>query len=237
MSSFPLLPSRTDFGPTYQNERPVENPEREIGATIYNSAFWDLAGTCRSSARGWFKFSWDGALVTTDAQGFAWDPNGALADLTVTRVNQGVYSFAFSAQYADDTGTLRSLVINGANCSQINPVVEAGTHTGANGPAVLTDAAQAWVVNEHALRFIYNTTDGCSGVLLSNTANTATPISLVGGTDTDFDTGDAYVIVNPGLVAQVHMTSAIAGTIYFYHYYDGNAPLLLDPTSAIVEIW
>lgn len=66
------------------------------------------------------------------------------------------------------------------------------THTGGNNEAVLTDSAQSYVVNEWVGYTIYNTTDGSQGLITANTATTVTAI-LYGGTDNDWDTGDAYL--------------------------------------------
>ncbi len=70
-----------------------------------------------------------------------------------------------------------------------------GSHTGAADAAVLTDSAANWRVDELVGRTITNDTDGSSGVITANTANTVTA-TLSGGTDNDWDNGDTYTIEN-----------------------------------------
>ncbi|MFX0201873.1 MAG: hypothetical protein ACFFCW_37665, partial [Candidatus Hodarchaeota archaeon] len=74
-----------------------------------------------------------------------------------------------------------------------------GTHTGANNASILTDSTKSWTADELIGRRIINDDDGCSGYLSDNDTNTATPASLSGGTDNDFDTGDSYHIEMTGL--------------------------------------
>jgi len=72
-----------------------------------------------------------------------------------------------------------------------------GTHTGADGAAALTDAEAHFVVNELVGLTIKNLTDGSSGLITANTGTTVTA-TLVGGTDNDWDSGDAYIIEGAG---------------------------------------
>ncbi len=68
---------------------------------------------------------------------------------------------------------------------------ETGTHTGGNNAATLTDAGASF--GDLIGKVIYNITDGSSGVITANTSNTVTAV-LSGGTDDDWDTGDAYQV-------------------------------------------
>lgn len=77
-----------------------------------------------------------------------------------------------------------------------------GTHTGANNASTLTDSTKSAIwVNDVFLsaspptynRWIYNLTDGSSGQITDNTTTTVT-VTLSGGTDNDWDTGDSYKI-------------------------------------------
>jgi hypothetical protein len=70
-----------------------------------------------------------------------------------------------------------------------------GTHTGANNAATLTDSTKSWTVNELVGKTLNNTTDGSTTVVTANDATTATGV-LSGGTDDDWDTGDAYTITS-----------------------------------------
>ena len=68
-----------------------------------------------------------------------------------------------------------------------------GAHDGANDASVLTDSGESWTTDEWVGYIIKNTTDGSQGVITANTATTITA-TLEGGTDDDWDTGDAYLI-------------------------------------------
>ncbi len=70
----------------------------------------------------------------------------------------------------------------------------AGTHTGADNAAVLTDSTKTWTVNQWIGFTIKNLTDGSECVVTSNTANTITG-TLTGGTGNDWDLGDTYVVI------------------------------------------
>jgi len=74
----------------------------------------------------------------------------------------------------------------------------AGSHTGANDAATLTDSTKSWAVDSLIGLRIVNDTDGSSGYITDNDATTVTT-SLSGGTDDDFDTGDSYHIEMTGL--------------------------------------
>jgi len=63
-----------------------------------------------------------------------------------------------------------------------------------NNTTVMTDTGQSWTVNQWADYVIRNTTDGSHGLIVSNTATTITVAELIGGTDNDWDTSDAYLI-------------------------------------------
>jgi len=76
-----------------------------------------------------------------------------------------------------------------------------GAHDGGNDQAVLTDSWRdlgvcPWVVNALVGYTIYNSTDGSSGVVISNTSSTVTA-TLAGGSGNDWDDGDLYYIDAP----------------------------------------
>lgn len=68
----------------------------------------------------------------------------------------------------------------------------AGDHTGSDNQSVLTDSSKNWAVDELVGRTIYNDTDGSSGTITANTANTVT--ATLSGGDNDWDNGDTYRI-------------------------------------------
>jgi len=69
----------------------------------------------------------------------------------------------------------------------------AGTHDGGNDAATLTDSGESWPTNSLVGAIIVNSTDGSSGTITANTGNTITA-TLAGGTDNDWDTGDAFYL-------------------------------------------
>lgn len=71
-----------------------------------------------------------------------------------------------------------------------------GTHDGAADASTLTDSGESWTTDQFVDYTIYNVTDGSSGIITANTATTITA-TLAGGTDDDWDIGDAYVIGIP----------------------------------------
>lgn len=83
-----------------------------------------------------------------------------------------------------------------------------GRHTGLDNEAtVLTDATKTWVVNELVGYQVFNTLDGSSGVIVSNTVNTATVVALAGGTGNDWDTADEYEINRSRFVVTSSVTA------------------------------
>ena len=68
-----------------------------------------------------------------------------------------------------------------------------GTSTGGADQAVLTDSTATFTVNALIGYTIKNTTDGSEGLITANTGTTVTAV-LAGGTDDDWDNGDAYLI-------------------------------------------
>jgi len=69
----------------------------------------------------------------------------------------------------------------------------AGTHDGLANAAALTDSGEAWTTDEWNGATIFNTTDGSSGTVTTNSATVITA-TLSGGTDNDWDISDAYTI-------------------------------------------
>jgi len=73
----------------------------------------------------------------------------------------------------------------------------AGTHSGSDNAAVLTDSTKTWSIDSLVGYTITNSTDGSSSTITANTATTVTGI-LSGGTDNDWDLSDSYIIAIPG---------------------------------------
>ena len=91
--------------------------------------------------------------------------------------------------------------------------VATGTHTGANNASTLTDGSQSFTIDALIGYRIYNTTDGSDGLITDNDATTVTA-ALAGGTQNDWDTSDAYIIVakpalNPVSIASATTTATV----------------------------
>jgi hypothetical protein len=235
MGGFPLRANRTTLGPTYEDYKPVTDTKREIAADIYNTAFWQLAGLSQTAPLGWLLCTVSGGAVTTQEQALAWDPNGGLSALTWTYLNAGVYVFAFSSQYPDERGVNTNLVLRAGLPvpARTKGTTRAGTHTGANNAATLTDSTQSWTVNELQNDRIYNITDGSNANIVSNTADTVTA-TLGGGTDNDWDTGDLYIILENinALTGHLQLTTDTAGIVTFR-----EGGIMTDPDAFLLMLF
>ncbi len=103
MAGFPNRPIRSDYGPTREDERPVQNPKRELGAKDMNINFWQIAGMGLTAARVVIGVNSLGTpAVANSYQGLAWDPTQQLPDIIVTRNGVGDYTAVFQTTYADE---------------------------------------------------------------------------------------------------------------------------------------
>ena len=105
MAGFPNRPDRSEFGPTYEDERPVENPKRELGQSVVNLNMWQVAGVGLTSPKVVISATVSGSAVTVTNQMLAWDPSQALGNITITYDATGDYTFAFSSTYPDEDGS------------------------------------------------------------------------------------------------------------------------------------
>jgi len=72
---------------------------------------------------------------------------------------------------------------------------DVGAHTAADSLTLMTDAGRAnWVPGALIGSTIYNITDGSSGVITANAAQTATVVALAGGGDNTWQVGDTYIV-------------------------------------------
>ena len=71
-----------------------------------------------------------------------------------------------------------------------------GTDDTSTNAAFLTDSTASWTTDEWVDYVILNTTDGSRALITANTATTITG-TLYGGTENDWDSGDAYLIGQP----------------------------------------
>lgn len=86
-----------------------------------------------------------------------------------------------------------------------------GTHDGANDLAYLSDSTATFDVNEFSKTTIVNSTDSSAADITSNTATTVVA-TLSGGTQNDWDTGDAYVIGNDASASIIEGITLHSGT-------------------------
>jgi len=88
-----------------------------------------------------------------------------------------------------------------------------GLHTGGDDEAtVMTDSTKAFTVDALIDMQIFNSTDGSSGIITDNDATSVTVAALAGGTDNNWDTGDAYEINQSGFVITSAVTVATSYT-------------------------
>lgn len=97
------MPSRSDFGPKYVNVRPIQNPDRELDAGIFNLIVWQIAGCGRTAAQAMILYDANLGIIL---RRLAFDPDGVLGPDAVTVDRAGSnFTFTFSALYADERGT------------------------------------------------------------------------------------------------------------------------------------
>lgn len=109
MAGFPDRPDRDAFGPTYENERPVENPKRELGEDVVNLNMWQVAGMGGVSPKVVIAaLVPGGGPITVSNQRLAWDPNQGVANITINYIGAGQYTFAFASTYPDENGISQS---------------------------------------------------------------------------------------------------------------------------------
>lgn len=115
-------------------------------------------------------------------------------------------------------------------------VVESGTHDGAGDSATMTDSTQTWANDELVGDWVFNTTDGSWGKVASNTSDTITFVDgMQGGTDNDWDVGDAFVIYDYGDVRRIWYADGYyylaLGKLAIYRSADYATWTLLDNVS------
>lgn len=89
-------------------------------------------------------------------------------------------------------------ICNGGSSWDGNQPLETGgtgSHIGASGSSVLSDASKSWGENGLVGIYVYNLTDGSKGQITANTSTTVSAI-LSGGTRNSWNNGDQYKITN-----------------------------------------
>lgn len=120
MAGFPNRPDRTAFGPTREDEQPVQNPVRELGAADMNLDFWQVSGMGLTSPRVTIIAEGSNVadpLPTPHAyQGIAWDPLQLLPSINITHAGTGIYQATFQPTYPDQDATVVATSLKGGQC-------------------------------------------------------------------------------------------------------------------------
>lgn len=132
------------------------------------------------------------------------------------------------------TGMTKSLTLTSAE----------GNHDGGNDAATLTDSGETWGTNTYVGIRVRNVPDGSTCVVTAND-NTTMTCPLTGGTDNNWDTGDAWA-VEPGPFQSGSIFYINAATTILHpatvgysacYYSDGANVIKVDPQSASMEIF
>jgi hypothetical protein len=96
-----------------------------------------------------------------------------------------------------EDGSGKLTLADGGNIIDGNRPVSGGTgtHTGANGAAVLTSSGSSWEAQAYVGNYVYNLSGGSKGKITANTAATVTAV-LSGGSRNNWNRGDEFKITN-----------------------------------------
>ncbi len=126
-----------------------------------------------------------------EGNSFSFDPGGSARNV-IPITNKGI-SYEIGNQIT---------IINTADAAEtltFDPsFITNGTHDGDAEASDLTDSSASWIVGQLVGRTITNTTDGSSGIIVSNTSDTIVG-KLTGGTNNTWAVGDSYTITPGGL--------------------------------------
>ena len=108
MPGYPDLPTRDSFGPTRESVRPVQNPERELGAAEMNLAFWQVAGAGRTLPQAVFIYDPNATPGNElSYQALAFDPKQLLPSINPTVNGTGDFTWTFDTTYLNEQGVAR----------------------------------------------------------------------------------------------------------------------------------
>jgi len=102
MPGFPRIPSRSAFGPTFQNVRPVKDPARELDAATMNLLAWQVAGAGRTVPQAWLTY--DGSIPSMVDYREAFSPRVDVGIPGNVKNGTGDYTFTYAATYEDENG-------------------------------------------------------------------------------------------------------------------------------------
>lgn len=224
MGGFPTRSSRTSFGPTYEEERPVTNPKRELSQGVVNQIMWNVAGLSQVAPLAWFHCSVSGTTVTVEDQSLAWDPDSDLGNITFSYEGEGHYKFTFASSYEDETGGSITTTIKAGVVDTCNGYGDTGSHTGGTHTTILTDSTKSWSTDEWIGWWVWNITDGSRGAVTDSDATTVTVSALTGGSGNNWENGDEYILTpNPQINGKVHISAANEGWLQFVDQSDATA--------------
>jgi hypothetical protein len=106
-NGFPNRPSRSSFGPTLENAKPVRDPVRNPDADNFNLAFFQIAGCGLVVPRAWAFI--DGAAGALLKNAEAWNANNANPAPLFAKSATGVYTLTYLSTYPDDAGQTKVL--------------------------------------------------------------------------------------------------------------------------------
>lgn len=102
MTGWPNRPSRTGFGPTLVNPKPLTNPKTQADADAFNLAFWQLAGMGLVMPKAWAYCSGANGSVLQHAE--VWNPNRDQPVPVGARSATGQYTLTYLGTYPDEKG-------------------------------------------------------------------------------------------------------------------------------------
>lgn len=149
-------------------------------------------------------------LLKLNTNTIMWEFNATELAATATAPAVGMsYRIPIPVDWDGSTYDSHNIVCDGLD--------ETGAHDGLANAPVLTDSGETWTIDEFVGYVISNTTDVSSCTITANTATTVT-CTLVGGTDNDWDIGDAYVIASssPSMQITVGYSTTKYGTFTAY---------------------
>jgi hypothetical protein len=103
MSGWPSRIIRSLLGPVLVDDYAAENPDTDIPAAAFNTAFHQLAGLNVMLPRAGVVASYSGTL-TVIYQSEAWNADGAQVHPVLARSGTGLYTLTFAATYLDELG-------------------------------------------------------------------------------------------------------------------------------------
>jgi hypothetical protein len=148
---------------------------------------------------------YENAIEATSANPLHWVAisvaagTGVVFNNTVTNTSGDPFNYLVGLDNlrTSESGSGKLTIADGGNIIDGNTAVSGGTgtHSGADGAAVLTCAGKSWGANAYVGNYVYNLTGGSKGKITANTATTVTA-TLSGGSRNSWNGGDSFKITN-----------------------------------------